>query len=81
VTDESLRDDQTTKARVYARARLPIYWIVNLPESKVEVYSQPRAGKNPAYRKRQEYDREASVPLVIAECQAVQVPVSELLPA
>jgi Uma2 family endonuclease len=30
VADTSLAQDQTTKLGIYATAKLPVYWIVNL---------------------------------------------------
>jgi hypothetical protein len=80
VSDVTLRYDQETKKRIYARARLPIYWIINIPESKVEVYSQPRAGKSPTYRHCQIYGRNEAVPFVIAGQELGPVPVRDLLP-
>lgn len=41
VSDSTLLPDQTTKAGLYARAGIPEYWIVNLPERVLEVYRQP----------------------------------------
>lgn len=46
VAGDSLRLDRQAKAALYARAGIPEYWIVNLPESTVEVHRDPdsRAG-------------------------------------
>lgn len=41
VADTSLTHDRTVKARIYARARLPEYWIVNVKDYVVEVYRDP----------------------------------------
>jgi hypothetical protein len=41
VADISLRRDRGTKKRIYARARIPVYWIANLPERRFEVYTEP----------------------------------------
>jgi Uma2 family endonuclease len=43
VADSSLGTDRSTKQRLYATAGIPQYWLVNLPESQVEVYEQPEA--------------------------------------
>lgn len=37
----SLRRDRVVKARIYARAEIPEYWIVNLDERLVEVHRDP----------------------------------------
>jgi Uma2 family endonuclease len=80
VADSTLADDRDTKGRVYARARLPVYWIVNLVDFRLEVYTRPRAGKAPAYRQRRDFGIEELVPLVIAGEEVARVPVRELLP-
>ncbi len=41
VAGESLRKDRLAKSRVYARAAIPEYWIVNLEERSVEVSRDP----------------------------------------
>jgi Uma2 family endonuclease len=66
VADTTLLYDRNVKAVLYARARIPVYWIVNLVECTVEVYTDPKGGKAPAYRHREVYGLEQGVPLVIA---------------
>ena len=80
ISDTTLREDRHRKGRIYARARIPIYWIVNLPGAVIEVYSHPRAGKTPGYRQCQEYARNDSVPLVIEGREIARIPVQDLLP-
>jgi Putative restriction endonuclease len=41
IADTSLRRDRTTKQRLYAKAGIPTYWIVNLQKNQIEVYEQP----------------------------------------
>jgi Uma2 family endonuclease len=53
VAKTSLRLDRGRKARVYARAGVPDYWIVNLATGVLEVYREPVA-IDPA-RRRWEY--------------------------
>lgn len=42
VSDTTLRDDRTRKASIYARAKVPEYWIVNLVSNQLEVHRSPR---------------------------------------
>src|SRR5207244_10337865 len=42
VADSSLRLDRRLKAALYARNRLPEYWIVNLVDATLEVARDPR---------------------------------------
>ena len=52
----------------------------DIPERRVEVYTQPRGGKNPTYRTRTEYTPEQSVPVVVGGKSLGSIKVSELLP-
>ncbi len=44
VADSSLTLDLSTKVALYASAGIPVYWVVNLPERCVEVFTQPAPG-------------------------------------
>jgi Uma2 family endonuclease len=81
VSDASLRQDRIRKMRLYAAARLPVYWIVNLVDRQVEVYTRPRAGRSPEYRQRQDYRSGATVPVVLAGREVARLRVRELLPS
>jgi Uma2 family endonuclease len=80
VTESTVEADREGKGPLYARARIPVYWLVNLPESKVEVYTQPRGGKVPAFRQRRDYEIDQAVPLVIDNHELAQIAVRDLLP-
>jgi hypothetical protein len=80
VGDSSLHEDQTTKLELYAGAKVVVYWIVNLVDRCVEVYTQPRGGKNPTYKQRTDYGPNDAVPVVIAGKQVGTIAVKELLP-
>ena len=41
VSHESLRHDRSVKQRLYARSGIPEYWILALPENRLEVYRNP----------------------------------------
>jgi Uma2 family endonuclease len=81
VADSSLQRDRTTKARLYARAGIPVYWIVNIPEMHVEAYTDPSGpGDEPAYRQRRDYGLDEALPLVIEGREVATIPVRDLLP-
>lgn len=80
VADSTLEADRVEKGRLYARSRIAVYWIINLVDSQVEVYTEPKGGKSPAYRRRTDYAINAKVPLMIAEREVGQVSVRDLLP-
>lgn len=81
VADTSLEADRQDKGRTYARARIPVYWIINLNDRQVEVYTQPKGGKSPAYRYRINYASTAKMPMMIEGNEVGQVSVSDLLPS
>jgi len=81
VADSSLKQDQTTKHEIYARAGIGIYWIVNLVQKVVEVYTLPSGPQTePVYRHRDVYTRADSLPLEIEGKVLASMPVSEILP-
>ncbi|MBI4953002.1 MAG: Uma2 family endonuclease [Myxococcales bacterium] len=53
VADTSLERDRGAKARIYARAAIPCYWIVNLVDRQVEVHEDPSGtDRDAGYRRR-----------------------------
>jgi Uma2 family endonuclease len=80
VADSSLLRDQRDKTRIYARGGIPCYWIVNLVDQRVEVYTQPSGPTPvPAYGSFQTYQPGDAVPLVLDGATVGSVPVAELL--
>ena len=81
VSDSSLLRDQRDKFRIFARAGVPHYWIINLIDMRVEAYSQPSGPADvPAYREFRNYTAAESVPLVLDGVEVASVPVIDLLP-
>jgi hypothetical protein len=80
VADATLDLDRTIKYRIYARNRIPVYWIVNIPERQLEVYTQPRAGRNPTYRNTQILAATDSVTVPLGAHTLGPIPVADLLP-
>jgi hypothetical protein len=80
VSDATLGRDREHKGRVYSRAAIPIYWIINLVDRQVEVYTEPSgAVQVPRYRRRQDYRKNQSVPLIITGKKVADIPVDQLL--
>ena len=77
VSDTTLGFDRRAKLRVYAAAGVPYYWIVNLVDRQVEVYSDP--GPN-GYKTRQDFHPGEHIPLVIDGQEVGRIAVSDLLP-
>lgn len=82
VSDSTLYLDRTNKLRMYARAGVPVYWIVNLVDRQVEVYADPITppGGDPHYQSRAVYRPGQQVPLVIAGTAGGVIPVDAVLP-
>jgi Uma2 family endonuclease len=81
VSDTTLQRDRTVKKRIYARAGISIYWIVNLVEEQVEVYSQPLVEvEQPDYSQRLDFGRSAVIPIIIEGIEIGAIAVNSLLP-
>jgi Uma2 family endonuclease len=81
VADSSRYSDRIEKGRVYARAGIPVYWIVNVADRRVEVYTNPDTTANPpAYKTRTDYQPGDVVSVMLDGAVAGTVAVSELLP-
>jgi Uma2 family endonuclease len=81
VSETSLARDRGLKKRIYARARIPVYWIINLINRRVEVYSSPSGpAKKPDYRRCQVLDHDDEVPVIIDGRSVGVLRVSDLLP-
>ncbi len=60
VAESSLAVDRGKKLRLYASCGVPEYWVVNLPERCIEVYTGPSAG---SYARVERYERGQSIRL------------------
>jgi Uma2 family endonuclease len=81
VANTSLLRDQRDKARIYARAGIACYWIVNLDERRVEVHTGPSGPcDSPAYATVDHFAPGQTVPLVLAGTEVARVAVADLLP-
>jgi Putative restriction endonuclease len=78
VADSSLPRDRA-KRTIYARARISVYWIVNLPEHVVEVYTDPTGPDlNPVYRGTQQFVLNDAVPLSVGGQPLPPIPVNDI---
>lgn len=76
-----MRRDRELKDRIYARAGIPVYWVLNLAADRLEVYSQPTGRADSArYASYRELAREDSVPVTLDGVQLAVIPVANLLP-
>lgn len=81
VSDATLERDRTLKLRTYARAGIPVYWILDLRNRRLEVYTEPSGVHgNAGYRRRREVGAEASVVLEIDGVSVGEIALREVLP-
>jgi Uma2 family endonuclease len=77
IADATLAYDRGEKRAVYARARIPVYWVVNLVDRQVEVFSRPSAR---GYRSSQIFKPGQEIPVVIAGSEVGRIRVASILP-
>jgi Uma2 family endonuclease len=81
VADTSLSLDRREKGRLYAEAGIPEYWIINLVERQVEVFTLPNAALNPVgYAQQQIFTGGQAVPLTLDGTLVGSLLVDDLLP-
>jgi Uma2 family endonuclease len=76
VADSTLLDDRRRKGVLYAEARVPEFWLVNLVAGLIEMYTLPRAGK---YRRSREFQRDEVVPLFLGGRQVAEFAVKDFV--
>jgi Uma2 family endonuclease len=82
VAGSSLLRDQRDKARIYARAGIAVYWIVNLEERRIEVHTLPQtdeAAAEPHYAQVTHFAAGQRVPLEL-DGTPLELPVTDLIP-
>jgi Uma2 family endonuclease len=81
VSDSTLAGDRADKGRIYARAGIICYWIINLLDRQVEVCTQPSGPvAAPAYGQQTTYHAGDAVPLVLDGATIACIPINDLLP-
>ena len=76
IADASLDDDRKM-ALTYGASGIPVYWIVNLVERQIEVYTAPTPG---GYAVKRIYKSDEKVPIVLDGIDVDDVAVSDILP-
>jgi Uma2 family endonuclease len=77
VADTSLERDQGPKLLAYARGRIPVYWIINLVDRQVEVYTDPGTE---TYDRRVDFKPGQDVPVIIDGAEVGRIAVASVLP-
>jgi Putative restriction endonuclease len=80
VSDSSLAFDRTDKSRVYGRGGVAVYWVVNVVDRRIEVYTDPTGpAAQPGYRTRTDYPPGMDVPVVLGGSVVGTVAVGEVI--
>ena len=77
VSASTIRRDRGEKQTLYASNDIPVYWIVNLINRQVEVYTGP--GQD-GYASRDDFREGADVPVVINGVEVGRIAVVDILP-
>ncbi len=78
LADTSLKIDTGAKLRAYARAGIPAYWVFNLREDVIYVYTDPISDED-RYASMTTIDRNGSLPFVLDGNQIALIPASTVL--
>jgi hypothetical protein len=80
-SDSSYSIDRGKKWRRYAGARVGIYWIVNISQRRIEVYTDPFGpGRSAAYRQATMFVEGDEVPVVLDGQEIGRIAVRDILP-
>jgi len=81
IADATLIRDLGPKKAIYARAGFVLYWVLNLSEGRLEVFSDPTGpAEAPDYRRHESFGPADEVPVVIDGREVGRILVRELLP-
>jgi Uma2 family endonuclease len=77
VAESTLDRDRGEKRRAYARIKIPYYWIINLVDRQVEVYSSPSQGDYVSVQILKPGDQ---IPVLIDGVEVGRIEVASVLP-
>ena len=73
----TIRRDRGEKQTLYAATGIPVYWIVNLKNRQVEVYTGPGPD---GYASRNDFVEGHDVPVMIGGIEVGRIAVADILP-
>jgi hypothetical protein len=81
VADSSLAEDLGDVLQTYAAEGIPIYWVVNIPAHRIEVYTEPTGPiERPYYRALRIYGPNDKAPVVIDGHELGKISMRDILP-
>jgi Uma2 family endonuclease len=80
VAESTLVQDRGLKKSIYAEAGIPVYWIVNLVDRQIEVFTQPTGpAEQPTYAGCEVIRADGEVPVVIDGHEVGRLAVKDIL--
>ena len=77
IAESSLARDRSDKWAAYASGGIPVYWIVNLIDEQIEVYTDP----SPAgYQRRDDFKPGQDIPVRVNGVEQGRIAVADILP-
>ena len=81
VADSTLNRDRSTKARLYGRAGIPVYWIINLTDRQLELFTEPTGpDPSPGYRQQHTFGPDDEIPFELDGIEIARFAVRNFLP-
>lgn len=81
VSASSLKFDSGEKKAAYAKAKVPVYWIVNVSGKRIDVYTGPSGPtETPGYSGHASYGPGEEVPVVLDGREVGRIAVDDVLP-
>lgn len=81
IADSTLATDRGIKARLYARAGVSVYWIINLKDRQLELHSDPSGPiESPQFGSREVLGPDDEVSFVLEGKELGRIAVRDLLP-
>lgn len=76
----SVREDLTNAMGMYARASIPVFWVVDVPGRRILIHTEPREVEGSGeYARVETYRAGESLPVVLDGREVARVPFDELL--
>ncbi|MCA9263032.1 MAG: Uma2 family endonuclease [Planctomycetales bacterium] len=79
ISDSSLDYDRGTKLVQYARAGIPTYWIINIPDQCIECHTSPGLSLG-QYQQRTVFQVGDTISIALESNQTISIQVADLLP-
>ncbi len=77
ISESSLERDRSDKWAAFALGGIPVYWLVNLVDEQVEVYTDPSPT---GYQSRRDYKRGQDLPVWLDGAERGRIAVTDILP-